>query len=151
MLQAKSEYSGPSIGPFDLHFLTTPGAAALQFRNSTLPSDIQVDESSSVLLAKLIGVGMQVYDWADSNGARVKGKVSGRADAPVGKEVNVQWLKLDVIERFGSTGLRFQQATLIQRVLTYGGQAPLEGSPSDRDTVSVPYTALYVFWAPKAA
>jgi Protein of unknown function (DUF3455) len=56
--------------------------------------------------------------WADNNGARVNGKVSGRADAPVGKEVNVQWLKLDVIERFGSTDLRFQQATLIQRVLT---------------------------------
>jgi hypothetical protein len=31
MLQAKSECSVPSIGPFDLHVLTTPGAAALQF------------------------------------------------------------------------------------------------------------------------
>jgi len=167
------------FGDFDLRLLTTPGSSVLQFRNGALPPEIQVDEGTVSLLAKLIGVGVQVYDyddtnhkwvfrepqaslydvatgvqqgihfvgpyWADSAGSRVKGRVTGRADAP-NKENDVPWLKLEVVERFGSTDLSLQGATFIQRVLTYGGQAPSATGPSDRDTIGVPYTALYTFW-----
>lgn len=84
--------------------------------------------------------------WADSAGSRVKGKVTGRADAP-NKENDVPWLKLDVVERLGSADLTLQRTRFIQRVLTYGGQAPSATGPCDGDTVGVPYTALYTFWA----
>jgi Protein of unknown function (DUF3455) len=39
----------------------------------------------------------------------------------------------------------FRQVTFIQRVFTYGDQAPANVTPADGDTASVPYTALYVF------
>lgn len=179
MYQDTAEYAKQLFGDFDLRLLTTPGASALQFSNGALPPEVQVDESAVSLLTKLIGVGVQVYDydgtnqkwifrepqanlydvktgvqqgihfvgpyWADSAGSRVKGQVTGRADAP-NKDTDVPWLKLDVIERFGSADLSLQRATFIQRVLTYGGQAPSATGPSDGDTVGVPYTALYTFW-----
>jgi Protein of unknown function (DUF3455) len=179
MYQDTTEYTKLLFGDFDLRLLTTPGASALRFRNGALPAEIQVDESAVSLLKKLIGVGVQVYDydgvndkwvfrepqanlydvetgvqrgihfvgpyWADSAGSRVKGQVTGRADAPI-KDKDVPWLKLDVVERLGSANLILQRATFIQRVLTYGGQAPSATGRSDGDTVGVPYTALYAFW-----
>jgi hypothetical protein len=172
-------YAKPPADYFALRTLTTPGASALSFSNAALPPEIQVDESSVSLLLKLIGVGVQVYDydgpnsrwvfrepqanlyhietgaqrgihfvgpyWADSEGSRVKGQVSGRVDAPL-KESDVPWLRLDVVERFGNADLTLQRTAFIQRVLTYGGQAPSSTGPSNGDTASVPYTALYVFW-----
>ena len=179
MPQHTTAYAKPPVDYFALRTLTTPGASALSFHNGALPPEIQVDESSVSLLMKLIGVGVQVYDydgsnsrwvfrepqanlyhvetgaqrgihfvgpyWADSEGSRVKGQVSGRVDAPI-KETDVPWLKLDVVERFGNADLTLQKTKFIQRVLTYGGQAPLPTGPSNGDTASVPYTALYVFW-----
>ena len=68
--------------------------------------------------------------WADSASSRVRGQVTGRADAP-NKENDVPWLKLEAVERFGSPDLSLQGATFIQRVLTYGGQAPSATGPSD--------------------
>lgn len=87
--------------------------------------------------------------WADADGSRVKGKVSGEADAPIDSKSNVKWLRLDAVENFGSNNGIFRQVAFIQRVFTYGGQPPSKREPTDGDTVSVPYTALYVFWAQK--
>ena len=60
---------------------------------------------------------------------------------------DVQWLQVEAFQNSG-TGI-FSDVTFIQRVLTYGGQAP----PScDSDTTtSRRYAALYIFWAAGAA
>ncbi|MCA1605678.1 MAG: DUF3455 domain-containing protein [Acidobacteria bacterium] len=87
--------------------------------------------------------------WADADGSRVKGKTSGEADAPIDSNRNVKWLRLDAVENFGSNTGIFRQVAFIQRVFTYGGRPPSKREPTDGDTVSVPYTALYVFWAQK--
>ena len=168
---------------FALDPATTPGSAAVLFENEALPAATQVDESRNRLLARRIGVGVQVYDydgsngkwvfrepqadlydiktgiqrgihfagpyWADADGSRVRGKLSGDVDAPVDSARNVKWLRLDGVENFGSAQTIFRQVTFIQRVVTYGGQPPANGAPADGATASVPYTALYVFWAKK--
>lgn len=88
--------------------------------------------------------------WTDTDGSRIKAKVSGEADAPTDAERNIKWLRLEAVENVGSNSDVLRQATFIQRVLTYGGQAPLTREPTEGcDTMSVPYTALYVFWGPK--
>lgn len=85
--------------------------------------------------------------WADADGSRVVATVVARVDAPPPADPtkDVQWLKLEVeaSESFG-TGV-FKDVTFIQRVLTYGGQAP--PSCDSGTTVSLPYTTLYIFWA----
>ncbi|MGH3475687.1 MAG: DUF3455 domain-containing protein [Pseudonocardiaceae bacterium] len=88
--------------------------------------------------------------WTDTDGSRVKAKASGEAEAPIDSERNVKWLRLEAVEKFGSNNDVFSQVTFIQRVLTDGGQPPSKGEPvKGCDTLSVPYTALYVFWGPK--
>jgi Protein of unknown function (DUF3455) len=85
--------------------------------------------------------------WTDADGSRVKAKPSGEVDAPVDAERNIKWLRLEAVENFGSNDDVLRQVTFIQRVLTYGGQPPSIREPAEGcDTVSVPYTALYVFW-----
>ncbi|MGH3695208.1 MAG: DUF3455 domain-containing protein [Pseudonocardiaceae bacterium] len=85
--------------------------------------------------------------WTDIDGSRVKGKASGEADAPTDSQRNVKWLRLDAVENFGSNNDVLRRVTFIQRVLTQGGQPPSGRVPMEGcDTVSVPYTALYVFW-----
>jgi hypothetical protein len=84
--------------------------------------------------------------WTDIDGSRVVARVIARADAPPPADPNkdVQWLKLEVIDRFGKTGI-FEAVTLIQRVLTYGGKP----SPSCQGATIIgePYATLYTFWA----
>ena len=84
--------------------------------------------------------------WADADGSRVVARVVARVDAspPADPTKDVQWLLVEAIQHFG-TGV-FSDVTFIQRVLTHGGQAP--PSCDGSTTVSVPYTALYRFWAP---
>jgi hypothetical protein len=183
MLKSESTHAAPGSKAFALELATTPGSAALLFSNQALPTAIQVDESQNRLLARRVGVGVQVYDydsahgkwafrepqadlydiktgvqrgihfagpyWADADGSRVKGQLSGDVAAPVDSARNVKWLKLDAVEWFGCAEGIFSQVTFIQRVVTYGGQAPSNWQPTGGDTVSVPYTALYVFWAAK--
>ncbi len=88
--------------------------------------------------------------WTDSDGSRVKATASGETGAPIESERNIKWLRLEAVERFGSNNDVFGQVTFIQRVLTDGGQPPSKWEPTkDCDTLSVPYTALYVFWGRK--
>jgi hypothetical protein len=183
MVKSECSHAPADTQPFALDPATTPGSAAFLFNNQMLPSAIQVDEAHNRLLARRIGVGVQVYDyksaearwagrepqadlydirtgiqrgihfagphWADSDGSRVKAKPAGDVDAPVDSARNVKWLRLEAVEWFGSAKTLFRQVTFIQRVFTYGGQPPANLTPADGDTVSVPYTALYVFWAKK--
>jgi hypothetical protein len=183
MDKPESSHVASDTEPFALDPATTPGSAAVLFKNKLLPAAIQVDEEHNRLLARRIGVGLQVYDykaaeakwvnrepqadlydirtgvqrgihfagphWADSDGSRVRAQASGSVDAPVDPARNVKWVRLDALEKFGSATTIFSKVTFIQRVFTYRGQPPLNLTPADGDTVSVPYTALYVFWAAK--
>jgi hypothetical protein len=83
--------------------------------------------------------------WADADGSRVVAKVIARVAAPPPADPtkDVQWLKAEASKDVGA-GV-FKGVTFIQRVLTYGGQAPPSGHSST--TVSLPYTTLYIFWA----
>jgi len=88
--------------------------------------------------------------WTDTDGSRVKAKASGEADSPTDGQTNVKWLKLEAVESFGGDKDVLRQVTFIQRILTKGGQPPSTQELAEGcDTVSVPYTALYVFWGPK--
>lgn len=88
--------------------------------------------------------------WTDTDGSRVKAKTSGEADAPTDSKRNIKWLRLETVEKFGSSNDILSQVTFIQRVLTDGGQPPSTWEPTKGcDTVSVPYTTLYIFWAQK--
>lgn len=88
--------------------------------------------------------------WTDADGSRVRAKASGEADAPIDSGRNIKWLRLETAEKFGSNNDVFGQVTFIQRVLTDGGQPPSTWEPAPGcDTLSVPYTTLYVFWAQK--
>lgn len=87
--------------------------------------------------------------WADADGSRVKARLTARVDAPIASERNVDWLKLEADEKVGGSKL-FGQVSFIQRILTYGGKPPSSCSAADGDTtLTVPYTALYIFWQPK--
>ncbi|MGH3888975.1 MAG: DUF3455 domain-containing protein [Pseudonocardiaceae bacterium] len=93
-------------------------------------------------------------NWADADGSRTSGLWPGGArlivavdaPAPADPTRDVRWLKVEAAQNFGSNGV-FSGVTFIQRVLTFGGQAP--PSCTAGTTVSVPYTALYIFWAPR--
>ncbi|MGH3935813.1 MAG: DUF3455 domain-containing protein [Pseudonocardiaceae bacterium] len=88
--------------------------------------------------------------WTDVDGSRVKAKVSGEVNAPVDSAQNIKWLRLEAVEKFGSNDDVLGQVTFIQRVLTRGGQSPaMRQPPQGCTTISVPYTALYLFWAQK--
>jgi hypothetical protein len=131
--QHTTAYTKPPVDYFALRTLTTPGAAALHFSNGALPPEIQVDESSVSLLMKLIGVGVQVYDYdgSDSRWAFREPQAN-----------------LYHVETGAQRGIHFVGPYWAdsERVLTYGGQAPSPTGPCNGDTASVPYTALYVFW-----
>ena len=85
--------------------------------------------------------------WADVDGSRVKASRRGTWTLPSTSARNVKWVRLEAAEWFGSARHSSGRSQFIQRVFTFGGQPPRNGSPADGDTVTVPYTALYVFWA----
>ncbi|MGH3754112.1 MAG: DUF3455 domain-containing protein [Pseudonocardiaceae bacterium] len=88
--------------------------------------------------------------WTDTDGSRVKAKASGEADAPTDSKRDIKWLRLEPVEKFGSSNDILSQVTFIQRVRTDGGQPSSAWEPAKGcDTLSVPYTTLYVFWAQK--
>ena len=96
-----------------------------------------------------VGPETGTAQWADGDGSRVVARVVARVDAPSPADPtkDVQWLKVEAIQNFG-TGV-LSDVTFIQRVLTYSGQPP--PSCDIGTTISQPYTALYIFWAAVAA
>lgn len=86
--------------------------------------------------------------WEASDGSRVIGQAA--ADAPSPDPNSIPWLLLHVVRHEGSTGV-LSQATSIQRINTKGGKAPESGCDSVNagHETRVPYTADYLFYAPK--
>ena len=85
--------------------------------------------------------------WEASDGSRVTGKAVANVASPDGDAI--PWLLVNIVSHEGS-GL-LSRATSIQRVNTRGGKAPAGGCDASEvgKEVRVPYSADYLFYAPK--
>ena len=85
--------------------------------------------------------------WEASDGSRVTGKAAANAASPDAD--SIPWLLVNIVNHEG-TGV-LSRATSIQRINTKGGKAPASGCDSGHagQEVRVPYSADYLFYAPK--
>jgi FtsP/CotA-like multicopper oxidase with cupredoxin domain len=85
--------------------------------------------------------------WEADDGSRVTGKAVANALSPDAN--SIPWLLVTVVSRNGDGVLA--HATSIQRVNTKGGKAPASGCDAAHagQESRAPYTADYVFFAPK--
>ena len=85
--------------------------------------------------------------WEANDGSRVKG--TAVANAPSPDADSIPWLLVNIVGHEGSGVL--SRATTIQRINTKGGKAPASGCDSAHagQEVRVPYSADYLFYAPK--
>jgi hypothetical protein len=86
--------------------------------------------------------------WEASDGSRVKGKAVATVPSP--DPDSIPWLLVDVVSHEGDGVL--SRVTKIQRLNTKGGKAPASGCNSTHagQEVRVPYSADYLFYAPKS-
>ena len=85
--------------------------------------------------------------WEASDGSRVTGKAVANAPSPDAD--SIPWLLVNIVGHDGSGVL--SRATSIQRINTKGGKAPASGCDAGHagQEVRVPYSADYLFYAPK--
>jgi len=85
--------------------------------------------------------------WEAQDGSRVTGKAVANAPSPDSN--SIPWLLINILSHDGS-GV-FSRATTIQRLNTQGGKAPASGCDASHlgQELSVPYSADYLFYAPK--
>jgi hypothetical protein len=85
--------------------------------------------------------------WEANDGSRVAGKAVANVPSPDAD--SIPWLLVKVVSQQGSGVLA--RATSIQRVNTKGGKAAASGCDASHvgQEVRVPYTADYLFYAPK--
>ena len=85
--------------------------------------------------------------WEASDGSRVTGKAVANAPSPDAD--SIPWLLVNIVSHEGSGVL--SGATSIQRLNTKGGKAPTSGCDAAHlgQEVRVPYSADYLFYAPK--
>jgi len=85
--------------------------------------------------------------WEANDGSRVTGKAIPTAPSPDAD--SIPWLLVNVLTHDGSGVL--SRATAIQRLNTKGGKAPASGCDASHagQEVRVPYSADYLFYAPK--
>jgi hypothetical protein len=85
--------------------------------------------------------------WEANDGSRVAGKAVANVPSPDAD--SIPWLLVKVLSQEGSGVLA--RATTIQRVNTKGGKAAASGCDASQvgQEVRVPYTADYLFYAPK--
>jgi Protein of unknown function (DUF3455) len=85
--------------------------------------------------------------WEASDGSRVTGKAVANAPSPDAD--SIPWLLVNIVKHEG-TGV-LSPATSIQRLNTKGGKAPASGCDGAHagQEVRVPYSADYLFYAPK--
>jgi Protein of unknown function (DUF3455) len=86
--------------------------------------------------------------WEANDGSRAIGQAA--ADAPSPDPHSIPWLLVHVVRHEGSPGV-LSRATTIQRIDTKGGKAPDSGCDATTagHEIRVPYTADYLFYAPK--
>jgi Protein of unknown function (DUF3455) len=85
--------------------------------------------------------------WEANDGSRVTGKAVANAPSPDAD--SIPWLLVNIVSHEGSGVL--SRATSIQRLNTKGGKASASGcdAPHVGQEVRVPYSADYLFYAPK--
>jgi Protein of unknown function (DUF3455) len=85
--------------------------------------------------------------WQANDGSLVTGKAVANAPSP--DPDSIPWLLVTVLTHDGSGVL--SRATSIQRLNTKGGKAPATGCDSTHagQEARIPYTADYLFYAPK--
>jgi hypothetical protein len=98
-------------------------------------------------VGKPLGKHFAGPSWEANDGSRVTGKAVAHAPSP--DPDAIPWLLVTVVSREGSGVL--SPATTIQRLNTKGGRAPTTGCDSAHtgQEVRVPYSADYLFYAPK--
>jgi hypothetical protein len=85
--------------------------------------------------------------WEANDGSRVTGKKVAEAASP--EADSIPWLLVNIVSHDGKGVL--SRATTIQRLNTKGGKAPASGCDASHvgQEVRVPYSADYLFYAPK--
>ncbi len=85
--------------------------------------------------------------WQANDGSRVTGKAVANTPSPDAD--SIPWLLVNIVSREG-TGALSRTAT-IQRINTKGGKAPATGCDASHagQELRVPYSADYLFYAPK--
>jgi hypothetical protein len=85
--------------------------------------------------------------WEASDGSRVTGKAVANAPSPDAD--SIPWLLVNIVSHEGAGAL--SRATTIQRLNTKGGKAPATGCDAAHagQELRVPYSADYLFYAPK--
>jgi hypothetical protein len=85
--------------------------------------------------------------WEANDGSRVTGKAVANVPSPDAD--SIPWLLVSVVSHEGSGVL--SRTTSIQRLNTKGGKAPAAGCDSTHagKELRVPYSADYLFYAPK--
>lgn len=85
--------------------------------------------------------------WEANDGSRVKGNAVTNVPSPDAD--SIPWLLVNIVGHEGSGVL--SPATTIQRINTKGGKAPASGCDASHagQEVRVPYSADYLFYAPK--
>lgn len=96
---------------------------------------------------KAVGKHFAGPSWEMNDGSRVKGEVAASAPSP--EKDAIPWLLVNVIGHEGKGVL--SPVTKIQRINTKGGKAPAKGCDEAHETneVRMPYSADYLFYAPK--
>jgi hypothetical protein len=114
-----------------------------QFAWTLKAPDAQLFDKSG----KVFGKHFAGPSWEASDGSRVAGKAVANAPSPDAD--SIPWLLVTVVSRNGDGKLA--RVTSIQRINTKGGKAPASGcdaAHAGREE-RAPYTADYVFFAPK--
>jgi Protein of unknown function (DUF3455) len=85
--------------------------------------------------------------WEANDGSRVTGKAIANTPSPDAD--SIPWLLINIVSHEGSGVL--SRATSIQRLNTKGGKASASGCDASHvgQEVRVPYSADYMFYAPK--
>jgi len=118
-------------------------ADAAQFTWTLKAPDAQLFDNDG----KPFGKHFAGPSWEANDASRVTGKTVANAPSP---DVNsIPWLLVNIVTHEGSGVL--SRATTIQRLNTKGGKAPASGCDASHvgQEVRVPYTADYLFYAPK--
>jgi hypothetical protein len=85
--------------------------------------------------------------WEATDGSRITGKAAANAPSPDAD--SIPWLLVKVVSHSGAGVL--VPVTSLQRINTKGGKAPASGCDATHvgQEIRVPYSADYVFFAPK--
>jgi hypothetical protein len=95
---------------------------------------------------ELFGKHFAGPSWEATDGSRIVGKAVAKASPD---PESIPWLLVNVVSHEGNG--RLSRVTTVQRLDTRGGKAPASGCDTGHagQEIRVPYSADYLFYAPK--